>query len=211
MRFFRETVYEPVCRALGPVGSSVGVLAVMLACGAWHGAGIHFLLWGGFVAALILLERAVRRVVAVRPPSLFRRLWVVMAFLFPLAVFLHPDAGMSVALMVRMLDLPAWLELPVHIHAKLAGWPWLSMITSPVDVPFRLSSTELAWLVAAWLLILLCPSVPQCRVLATRWWSGSGAAAVGWRGLVLAAVALVLIVIAAAVRPGSNAFFYFQF
>ena len=212
MRFFREALYQPSQRLMGKAaGPAAGVVVVMLACGAWHGAGAHFLVWGAMVAALILAERAFKRVTAWRPPKAVRRMGVLLAFLVPLAVFLHTDVEVSVALVARMFDLAHWGELPAHVQARLAAVPLLASYTQGVAVPFGVGALEILWLFGGWGVIMLCPSVPTWRARAHRWLQDARGTTLAARRAALVLLSLLLIVAAMMIRPGSNAFFYFQF
>lgn len=213
MRFFREAIYNPLRNRLGtgPSVSAVGVLVVMLASGAWHGAGWHFVAWGAAVAALVILERGLSRIFSLNPWLIVRRFWVVTAFIFPIAVFLHADWSVSALVVVQLVDVSAWMELPRHVYTKLPEIVASTGLIRPVEVAYRISSWELVWITAIWCVILFFPSTPEVRAwlrmaIASR--------ALVKRELTLSLtliVSLGVMVCALAVRPGSDSFFYFQF
>ena len=58
-RWFTDYVYIPLGGSRrGTVRLAVNTMVVFLLSGLWHGAALHFVVWGGVHGALLLLEKA---------------------------------------------------------------------------------------------------------------------------------------------------------
>lgn len=208
MRFFREAIYRPVSKTLGGagLGTTAGLFLVMIACGLWHGAGWHYVIWGAWVGLWIWSERLLKPALA-RMTLALRRIWVLLAFLLPLTVFLHADLAHSVMLLHRMSEISNWTTLPAHIHSHLpsAFQVWAG---DPVDQEFKLSSYELGWLILVWLIIWVTPSTAQIRHQLHRFVRCDLRMR---RCKCLAAGAIAGVAGACVVQSRAPHFFYFQF
>ena len=78
--WFRAYVYDPLVEHHAPTGfRRYGVfLIACLGFGLWHGAAWSFLVWVGFHATFILLERLTLRFAIGRLPSLLRHVYVLV-------------------------------------------------------------------------------------------------------------------------------------
>jgi len=75
-----------------------GAAAAMLLIGLWHGAGWHFVAWGGYFAVLLILERIRlgRRLLKAAPVTL-RRGWVLAATMIGWVLFRAESFGAAAA------------------------------------------------------------------------------------------------------------------
>jgi alginate O-acetyltransferase complex protein AlgI len=86
--WFREYIYIP----LG--GNRVSMLkrvrniaAVWLVTGLWHGAAWNFILWGGFFAIVLALEKIFFMKHLERLPAVVRRIYVILILIFSFVIF----------------------------------------------------------------------------------------------------------------------------
>lgn len=163
MRFLREAVYLPVKTHWGTTAAS---FVTMIACGAWHGAGWNFLIWGFLVAVLLTAERMYARagIAAGNWPGKkpLARAWVCIAYVVPLAVFLMPDPA-SIGRTVMALFGVAGNFFPAQVQNHLPTWIALPGAEFAMFFPLRV---ELVLLVGAWLVIWFSP--PSWALLAYR-------------------------------------------
>ena len=70
--FFKEYVYIPLGGSKkGSARTALNLLIVWTLTGAWHGAAWGFLLWGGYFALLLMLEKMVLKNILARVPKPF--------------------------------------------------------------------------------------------------------------------------------------------
>ncbi|MGE3175496.1 MAG: MBOAT family protein [Planctomycetota bacterium] len=92
-----------------------------LLCGLWHGAAWHFVAFGAYHAAIVLLERAQRRPWALLPRPL-RAPWTFVLWMFGVTLFAGADCGRALALMAGMVGASGLGELTIG-GARSAALP----------------------------------------------------------------------------------------
>ena len=113
--WLRDYLYMPLASRKGKVGTFVGLMITMLLGGLWHGAGWHWVIWGGLQGALMSVERIVG-VKEEAPKALWRRgiRWFVTFHLVCLSWVFFRSSGISAA----------W-----NVVRRIATW-------SPGDYPY---------------------------------------------------------------------------
>jgi len=182
--WLRDYVYVPLGgNRKGALRTSIHVLVTMLIGGFWHGAGWHFVAWGGIHGILLAIERPLRPMIrrAVVSPSPWGRLGigaatftgVCLAWVF----FRAANIGDAMHLLSTMLT-------PTRAGSGLTA----------VDTAIVLVTIS-CMLAGQW---WLRDSSLEQMTARTPWWL---------RALVLGALLLALLL-----SPGENrAFIYFQF
>ena len=79
--FFRDYLYLPLGgKEMGNVRRIANLLIVCLAAGLWHGAGLHYVLWGLYIFAVLVLEESLTPMLESLPDWVCRcvTLWFVL-------------------------------------------------------------------------------------------------------------------------------------
>lgn len=87
--FFRDYVYIP----LGGNKSHqfVNILVVWLLTGIWHGANINFIIWGVYLASVIIIEKYVLKHISNNIPALLKHLYMILLTLIGFSIFYFVD------------------------------------------------------------------------------------------------------------------------
>ena len=128
-RFLRDYLYIPLGGSrVGPLRQIANLMAVMLLCGLWHGAGWTFVVWGGLHGAALVAHRLWQRLPMRLPQGLVGRsiAWgATFGFVVVSWVFFRADT-MSVAFaMLRSMTSLGSLNTSVEIDGLSAvtfGW-----------------------------------------------------------------------------------------
>ncbi len=101
--WFRDYVYIPLGGSrCGELRTLVGLLAVWLATGLWHGSTLNFLVWGLYWFALLAAQRLLGRRLSL--PRALRHGVMIPIILFGWLIFAFEDMGESVAFLRAMFS-----------------------------------------------------------------------------------------------------------
>lgn len=97
--FFRDYVYDPLCRKReGKLNRAFALLITMLLASLWHGGTFNFLIFGLYFAAVVLIEEQLEDFLLDLPYWL-RRVLTILVLLFGWVIFRCPDVeGLGVTL-----------------------------------------------------------------------------------------------------------------
>lgn len=126
--WFREYVYIPLGgNRRGKKRQILNILIVWLLTGLWHGASWNFVLWGGYYALLLIIEKLWLLKMEEHCPKALRCLGTMLAVMLGWAIFYFEDLGQLAAFLVRLVT-PAsstgWsYYLPVLAVGALCATP----------------------------------------------------------------------------------------
>ena len=90
--WFKEYVYIPLGgNRKGLARQIVNILIVWLLTGLWHGASWNFVLWGGYYAVLLILEKAFLLKWLQKVPGAVRHGYTILAVMLGWALFYYED------------------------------------------------------------------------------------------------------------------------
>ncbi|MDR2615597.1 MAG: MBOAT family protein [Oscillospiraceae bacterium] len=90
--WFRDYVYIPLGgNRVGPARHIFNILVVWFLTGFWHGAGWSFIAWGGYFAALLLIEKFLLGRLLEKMPSFVSHIYLIVLILFGWTLFDAPD------------------------------------------------------------------------------------------------------------------------
>lgn len=152
--WFRDYVYIP----LG--GNRVtrprwfwNILAVWMLTGLWHGASWNFVLWGGYYAALLILEKCWLLKAGEKLPLVLRRMMTMVLVMLGWALFYFEDLGALGAFLGRLFTaVPSAgiaFYLPVTALGCLCATPALKRVKLPDGVRWGLCVVLLLLCVAS--------------------------------------------------------------
>ncbi|HEY8290820.1 MAG TPA: MBOAT family O-acyltransferase [Acetobacteraceae bacterium] len=170
--FLRDFVYIPLGGSRrGTTRQALCLMATLLLCGLWHGAGWNFVLWGGLHGLFLVLRVLYRRLAPPLPRPVSRAI-TLLAVIVAWVPF--RAANLTTAWSVlRGLGGANGIAMPRMIVAAL---PPLAAIVQPVPVlPFlgdarTLSFPEVsACLMLGWIIVLVFPHVHALTQRAQSW------------------------------------------
>ena len=149
--WFKEYVYIPLGgNRKGLARQICNILVVWLLTGLWHGASWNFVLWGGYYAALLILEKCWLLKAGEKLPPALRRVCTMVLVMLGWALFCFEDLGALGAFLGRLFTLAPsagiWFYLPVVALGCLCATPIMKRVRLP---------DWLRWTVLI-LLLLLC-------------------------------------------------------
>ena len=87
--FFRDYVYIPLG---GNRKNQVrNILVVWFLTGVWHGASLNFVLWGGFLAVFIVIEKYVLKDILEKIPIVLNKIYFVLITYLSFSIFYFDD------------------------------------------------------------------------------------------------------------------------
>lgn len=102
--WFKEYVYIPLGgNRKGLARQIVNILIVWLLTGLWHGASWNFVLWGGYYAVLLILEKAFLLKWLQKVPGAVRHGYTVLAVMLGWALFYYEDLSALGGFLGRLL------------------------------------------------------------------------------------------------------------
>ena len=131
--WFREYVYIPLGGNRRGLPRQIGnMLVVWLLTGLWHGASWNFLLWGGYYALLLILEKCFLLKLLARLPRVVGRVYAMAAVMLGWALFYFEDFGALVAFLRQLFSWTGSPEaaglivgyLPLMALGVFAAGPW---------------------------------------------------------------------------------------
>ncbi len=101
--WFKEYVYIPLGgNRKGLARQIFNILAVWLLTGLWHGASWNFVLWGGYYAALLILEKCWLLKAGEKLPLVLRRMLTMVLVMLGWALFYFENLGALGAFLGRL-------------------------------------------------------------------------------------------------------------
>ena len=160
--WFKEYVYIPLGGNRKGMGRQIlNILTVWLLTGLWHGASWNFVLWGGYYALLLILEKLFLLKYLRKAPDWIGHIYAMLAVVLGWSLFYFEDFGELLAFLPRLI-LPVSSAASFHI---LLGYLPLFIIAVMGSTPFirKLSQrlpdslwTDLGKLLVLGILLLLC-------------------------------------------------------
>lgn len=152
--WFKEYVYIPLGgNRKGLARQIFNILAVWLLTGLWHGASWNFVLWGGYYAALLILEKCWLLKAGEKLPLLLRRMLTMVLVMLGWALFYFENLGALGAFLGRLFTaVPSAgiaFYLPVTALGCLCATPALKRVKLPDGVRWGLCVVLLLLCVAS--------------------------------------------------------------
>ncbi len=152
--WFKEYVYIPLGgNRKGLARQIFNILAVWLLTGLWHGASWNFVLWGGYYAALLILEKCWLLKAGEKLPLLLRRMLTMVLVMLGWALFYFENLGALGAFLGRLFTaVPSAgvaFYLPVTALGCLCATPALKRVKLPDTVRWGLCVVLLLLCVAS--------------------------------------------------------------
>ena len=152
--WFKEYVYIPLGgNRKGLARQIFNILVVWLLTGLWHGASWNFVLWGGYYAALLILEKCWLLKAGEKLPLLLRRMLTMVLVMLGWALFYFENLGALGAFLGRLFTaVPSAgiaFYLPVTVLGCLCATPALKRVKLPDTVRWGLCVVLLLLCVAS--------------------------------------------------------------
>ena len=152
--WFKEYVYIPLGgNRKGLARQIFNILVVWLLTGLWHGASWNFVLWGGYYAALLILEKCWLLKAGEKLPLVLRRMVTMVLVMLGWALFYFEDLGDLGAFLGRLFTaVPSAgiaFYLPVTALGCLCATPALKRVKLPDGVRWGLCVVLLLLCVAS--------------------------------------------------------------
>ena len=134
--WFKEYVYIPLGgNRKGLARQIFNILVVWLLTGLWHGASWNFVLWGGYYAALLILEKCWLLKAGEKLPLVLRRMMTMVLVMLGWALFYFEDLGALGAFLGRLFTaVPSAgiaFYLPVTALGCLCATPAMKRVKLP--------------------------------------------------------------------------------
>ena len=134
--WFKEYVYIPLGgNRKGLARQIFNILVVWLLTGLWHGASWNFVLWGGYYAALLILEKCWLLKAGEKLPLVLRRMLTMVLVMLGWALFYFEDLGALGAFLGRLFTAVPSADiafyLPVTVLGCLCATPALKRVKLP--------------------------------------------------------------------------------
>lgn len=134
--WFKEYVYIPLGgNRKGLARQIFNILVVWLLTGLWHGASWNFVLWGGYYAALLILEKCWLLKAGEKLPLVLRRMLTMVLVMLGWALFYFEDLGALGAFLGRLFTaVPSAgiaFYLPVTALGCLCATPAMKRVKLP--------------------------------------------------------------------------------
>ena len=141
--WFKEYVYIPLGgNRKGLARQIFNILVVWLLTGLWHGASWNFVLWGGYYAALLILEKCWLLKAGEKLPLVLRRMMTMVLVMLGWALFYFENLGALGAFLGRLFTaIPSAgiaFYLPVTALGCLCATPALKRVKLPDGVRWGL-------------------------------------------------------------------------
>ena len=152
--WFKEYVYIPLGgNRKGLARQIFNILVVWLLTGLWHGASWNFVLWGGYYAALLILEKCWLLKAGEKLPLVLRRMLTMVLVMLGWALFYFENLGALGAFLGRLFTaVPSAgiaFYLPVTALGCLCATPALKRVKLPDTVRWGLCMVLLLLCVAS--------------------------------------------------------------
>lgn len=152
--WFKEYVYIPLGgNRKGLARQIFNILVVWLLTGLWHGASWNFVLWGGYYAALLILEKCWLLKAGEKLPLVLRRMLTMVLVMLGWALFYFENLGALGAFLRRLFTaVPSAgiaFYLPVTALGCLCATPAMKRVKLPDGVRWGLCVVLLLLCVAS--------------------------------------------------------------
>ena len=152
--WFKEYVYIPLGgNRKGLARQIFNILVVWLLTGLWHGASWNFVLWGGYYAALLILEKCWLLKAGEKLPLVLRRMVTMVLVMLGWALFYFENLGALGAFLGRLFTaVPSAgiaFYLPVTALGCLCATPAMKRVKLPDAVRWGLCVVLLLLCVAS--------------------------------------------------------------
>ena len=152
--WFKEYVYIPLGgNRKGLARQIFNILVVWLLTGLWHGASWNFVLWGGYYAALLILEKCWLLKAGEKLPLVLRRMMTMVLVMLGWALFYFENLGALGAFLGRLFTaVPSAgiaFYLPVTALGCLCATPAMKRVKLPDAVRWGLCVVLLLLCVAS--------------------------------------------------------------
>ena len=152
--WFKEYVYIPLGgNRKGLARQIFNILVVWLLTGLWHGASWNFVLWGGYYAALLILEKCWLLKAGEKLPLVLRRMLTMVLVMLGWALFYFENLGALGAFLGRLFtavpSVGIAFYLPVTALGCLCATPALKRVKLPDGVRWGLCVVLLLLCVAS--------------------------------------------------------------
>ena len=152
--WFKEYVYIPLGgNRKGLARQIFNILVVWLLTGLWHGASWNFVLWGGYYAVLLILEKCWLLKAGEKLPLVLRRMATMVLVMLGWALFYFENLGALGAFLGRLFTaVPSAgiaFYLPVTALGCLCATPALKRVKFPDGVRWMLCVVLLLLCVAS--------------------------------------------------------------
>ena len=152
--WFKEYVYIPLGgNRKGLARQIFNILVVWLLTGLWHGASWNFVLWGGYYAVLLILEKCWLLKAGEKLPPVLRRMLTMALVMLGWVLFYFEDLGVLGAFLRRLFTaVPSAgiaFYLPVTALGCLCATPVLKRVKLPDTVRWGLCVVLLLLCVAS--------------------------------------------------------------
>ncbi len=138
--WFRAYVYIPLGgNRRGLLRCCCNLAVVWLLTGFWHGANWNFLLWGGYFAVILILEKLFFLRLLKRLPPFLGHLYALFLILVGFLIFSTPDLSVAWHFFGTMLGIGAeglWDEVMLYQLLRLLPLLMLSLIGA-TPLPYR--------------------------------------------------------------------------
>ena len=160
--WFKEYVYIPLGgNRRGMKRQIFNILTVWLLTGLWHGASWNFVLWGGYYAVLLIIEKLGLLKVLKRAPAAVTHIYTMFLVMLGWALFFFEDLGALGGFLAQLFTLSSSAEamplilgyLPLLLTGVLAStplWKKWNILKKDSTPAFWVETAALA------LMLLLC-------------------------------------------------------
>lgn len=87
--FFRDYVYIPL--GGNKKNQYLNIFIVWLLTGIWHGASVNFILWGLFLAFIIIFEKVIYSILRIEMPIIIGNIYFLLTSIISFAIFYFDD------------------------------------------------------------------------------------------------------------------------
>lgn len=144
--WFKEYVYIPLGgNRKGYSRQILNIAIVWLLTGLWHGASWNFVMWGGYFAILLILEKTILLRPLKKLPAFLQHAYAMLAVVLSFAIFYFEDISSLGSFLVRLFTpassqnaMPLILGfLPLTIAAVIASTPAVkNLFSKNQDAPW---------------------------------------------------------------------------
>ena len=155
--WFKEYVYIPLGgNRKGLARQIFNILVVWLLTGLWHGASWNFVLWGGYYAALLILEKCWLLKAGEKLPLVLRRMLTMVLVMLGWALFYFENLGALGAFLGRLFTAVPSAGIAFYLPVTALG----CLCATPVLKRVKLPDT-VRWVLCVVLLLLCVASLAR--------------------------------------------------
>jgi len=145
-RWFRDYLYIPMGGShRGRLRTYFNLCLVFFLCGLWHGASMHFVIWGSYQGALLVTERLWFGKVLEACPRVLRHIYSLAAVMFGWVIFRVESMSSVIGYMRAMVGLAqgngATLNASLYINTELII---ISVVAIIGSMPVRALARKIA-------------------------------------------------------------------